>query len=122
VKATLWLPAVVPSAANLREHWATRARRAKKHRFDAELVTRLGVRGSLSAALRSRGGTVRLLLIGHRKRDSDNLAASLKAIRDGIADGLGLDDGDARLQWVYVQGPGSRTMRGVEIEVGVGAK
>ena len=33
----------------------------------------------------------------------DNLTAGFKAVRDGIADALGLDDRDGRLRWHYEQ-------------------
>ncbi len=35
--------------------------------------------------------------------DSDSLPGSCKALRDGIADALMVDDGDARITWVYEQ-------------------
>lgn len=37
--------------------------------------------------------------------DSDNLSAACKAPRDAIAAFLGVDDGSARLHWVYLQAP-----------------
>lgn len=37
--------------------------------------------------------------------DSDNLSAACKAPRDAIAAFLGVDDGSARLYWVYLQAP-----------------
>lgn len=49
------------------------------------------------------------------KMDSDNLAISFKAIRDGIAaDLLALDDGDERIEWRYEQRHGPH---GVEVRV-----
>lgn len=35
--------------------------------------------------------------------DDDNLVASFKALRDGIADRLGFDDGSDHVHWVYKQ-------------------
>jgi hypothetical protein len=35
--------------------------------------------------------------------DSDNLAGALKAVRDGVADWLGIDDRDPRVAWVCDQ-------------------
>lgn len=95
----------LPSAANQSEHWAVRAARAKKQRSQAFL------------ALRSTGpwqgpsGEVQIILtrIGPRRLDDDNLAYAFKAARDGVADFLGIDDGDPRLKWLYAQrkaGPG----------------
>lgn len=37
------------------------------------------------------------------KLDSDNLPGAFKHVRDGMADALGIDDGDARLAWSYAQ-------------------
>lgn len=44
-------------------------------------------------------------LVSCRRRigDDDSIAASLKPLRDGIADSLGLDDGDARIRFEYAQ-------------------
>jgi hypothetical protein len=38
--------------------------------------------------------------------DGDNSIGSLKAVRDGVADALGIDDGDPRLTWEYRQETG----------------
>lgn len=46
---------------------------------------------------------VRLVRIGKRRMDSDGLAISFKGIRDGLADAMGLDDGDPRIDWQYGQ-------------------
>jgi hypothetical protein len=35
--------------------------------------------------------------------DSDNLAIAAKSLRDGVADKLGIDDGDPRITWAYAQ-------------------
>ena len=37
--------------------------------------------------------------------DSDNLSASFKAVRDAVAEHLGIDDASERLHWVYKQVP-----------------
>lgn len=39
--------------------------------------------------------------------DDDNLAGSLKAVRDAIAEWLGLDDRDPRVAWKYAQRRGA---------------
>ena len=38
-----------------------------------------------------------------RKLDDDNLASGFKAVRDGVADWLGIDDGSPRICWQYAQ-------------------
>ena len=90
----------VPSVANRREHWAAKARRAREHRATAKAMTadamnRQSVSGKRIVVTITRMG---------RTLDSDNLASACKAIRDGIADALGIDDGDARIEWRYAQG------------------
>ncbi len=51
------------------------------------------------------GPRVRVTLIAYRRRlqDSDNSIASMKPIRDLIADWLGLDDADNCIAWEYGQ-------------------
>jgi hypothetical protein len=46
---------------------------------------------------------ITLTRIAPRKLDTDNLTRSLKAVRDGIADALRIDDGNERLSWHYRQ-------------------
>jgi hypothetical protein len=61
---------------------------------------------------------VRLVRVGGKRLDPDNLARSLKAVQDVVADNLlGCDDGDAsRVRWSYHQRPGWKA--GVMIVVG----
>jgi hypothetical protein len=40
---------------------------------------------------------------GPRGFDDDNLLGAFKAIRDGVADQLGVDDRDPRIVWHYAQ-------------------
>ncbi|WP_230682079.1 hypothetical protein, partial [Streptococcus pneumoniae] len=46
---------------------------------------------------------VRITRVGPRRLDDDNLARAAKALRDGVADWLGCDDGDPRVSWHYAQ-------------------
>lgn len=46
---------------------------------------------------------VSLERVGKRKMDDDGLSASFKAIRDGIASKLGIDDGSDDIRFVYSQ-------------------
>jgi len=46
---------------------------------------------------------ITLTRIAPRALDSDNLASGLKAVRDGVADALGVDDGTSRIEWRYAQ-------------------
>lgn len=100
------LPFRTVSAANAREHWAIKSRRNKEERT----VTKLAVRNSIQKLLR-----ITLTRHGPRKLDSDNLAGSFKAVRDGVADALGIDDGSDAVEWVYHQEPSKEY--GVTIEI-----
>jgi hypothetical protein len=92
-------PMKLPSCANLREHWAVRARRMRSHRNIGDLLTRR----TASSAVGAESYAVLLTRIGVRKLDSDNLASACKGIRDGVADALGIDDGSERIEWSYEQ-------------------
>lgn len=90
---TTILPLRLVSSLNAREHWAARARRVKRERVTAFLaVPKVPV-----------PCTVYITRIGKRRMDGDNLQGACKAIRDGIAQKLGVDDGDSRIRWEYAQ-------------------
>jgi hypothetical protein len=97
---------LAPSTTNLREHWAKRAKRAKGQRLAARLALLPYAREL--RALAALGGVIRaeLVRVSPRTLDSDNLQGALKAVRDGVADALGLDDGSARYRWEYSQSKG----------------
>ena len=114
------LPIRTWSEPNLRVHWAKRARRAHKQREAARMLVRAALAplpnwNPLRAG--NRKLTVRLWRIGPRELDSDNLAAALKAVRDGVADALGMDDGDPRLAWLYGQRRGKPGEYAVVVEI-----
>lgn len=58
-----------------------------------------------------------LVRVSPRPLDSDNAASSLKRVRDGVADALGIDDADPRVSWVVEQRRGPAKVRGVVVEV-----
>lgn len=114
------LPLRVVSVANLREHWAAKARRTKDHRATVVLV--------LKSELRKPGGdplvppflATLTRIIGPRGRalDDDNLRSAFKAVRDGVAQALGVDDGDAsRLRFEYAERRGKEWAVEIRIEV-----
>lgn len=109
VNVSVTLPLRLRSTLNLREHWRRRAERAQNHRVSTRMVLR-----SVAAPLQP-PVVVTITRVAPRKLDSDNLAGSAKAVRDGIADWLGLDDGDERITWKYSQRQESQY--GVRIEV-----
>ena len=61
--------------------------------------------------------TVTLTRIAPRKLDCDNLRGALKAVRDGVADWLGVDDGSERITWKYAQERGKPKWHSVRVEV-----
>lgn len=90
------LPLRLHSTANLREHWAAKAKRTKHHRQTAKLMCKdFGL-----------PCIVTITRIAPRQLDDDNLASCCKATRDGVADRLGIDDRDPRVQWRYKQAKG----------------
>jgi len=113
---TIPLPGLrTPSVANLREHWARRAARTRAQRDLACYAVQGAVRYGYTLPL-----LVRIVRIMPRGTlDSDNLRMALKAVRDGIADGLGCrNDADSPdLRWCYVQERGPQGVR-IEIETG----
>lgn len=94
------IPITTPSVANMREHWAKKAERAKLHRSMAHWHMRAagGPPGCFPLPCR-----VTLTRCGPRELDDDNLRGALKNARDGIADWLGIDDRDPRVSWGYGQ-------------------
>jgi hypothetical protein len=97
---------------NVREHHHVRARRVKaeKQATAWSLVTK----GNPNLPL-----TVRLTRLspGMVPLDDDNLAGSLKAVRDAVAQWLGVDDRHSkRVRYVYTQE--RRAEWGVRIEFG----
>lgn len=93
VVQTVRFPIRAVAGSNAREHWTVRAKRAKEHRQAAMVVKPVEL-----------PVIVILTRFGPRKLDSDNLAISMKMVRDGIADRLGVDDGDeTKVRWEYAQ-------------------
>lgn len=86
------LPLRIESVANLREHWSVRARRTKAHRLAA-----------LAVPAHPLPCVVTLIRVAPRSLDGDNLQSGFKALRDGVAARLGVDDADPRVEWRYEQ-------------------
>ncbi|MBI5724623.1 MAG: hypothetical protein HZA50_11730 [Planctomycetes bacterium] len=94
-KIEFFIPIKTVSEANAREHWAVKAKRAKAQRLTAWAASPKQLPKNRMAIILTR--------VAPHDLDTDNLARSFKAVRDGIADALGLDDGDKRLTWKYEQ-------------------
>lgn len=93
------LPLKIVSVANLREHWATKANRAKLQRRTTAALLKAHKPPLLPI-------TVVLTRVAARQLDTDNLASAFKACRDGVADWLGVPDNDPRVTWEYGQRKG----------------
>lgn len=140
------LPIRTVSESNQREHWAKKAARAKGQRATTALALRgplTSLRDQLSigdepkSETRSTGHAggnkskvshdtsrhavtqVTLTRIAPRALDDDNLRGALKATRDGVADALGIDDRDARVEWRYTQERGNPRTYAVRVTVEV---
>ena len=92
------LPIRIHSEANGRQHWRKVAERKRNQRMVARLVMQQHARPMSPVAVR-----ITLTRVAPRVLDDDNLASGFKAVRDGIADWLGIDDGSPLLTWRYEQ-------------------
>jgi hypothetical protein len=109
MQRTVTLPIRTVSEANQREHWGKKANRAKKQRT----TTYLRLIAAFGKAPKEPPDSITLTRIAPRSLDSDNLAGSFKAIRDGIQDWCGVNDRD--LVFVYAQRKGKAKEYAVEI-------
>lgn len=124
VRPDVILTAIVPIATvsemNRRDHWSERHRRAKQQKELTLLMLRTAKvdRSRLIAPY-----SVRLTRIAPGAiRDSDNLAASTKAVRDAVASFLGVDDADVfgsgDVRWTVAQEKGASHALRIEIATG----
>jgi hypothetical protein len=98
------------SETNVREHHMARHRRRAHQRATTRLL--------LLQLERPAGSVeVRLIRVAPRRLDDDNLRGALKAIRDGVADWLGVDDGGDAVSWHYAQERGAKRWYAVRVEV-----
>ncbi len=104
------VPIRILSEANGREHWRAKAKRTGRHRGWAH--TSLIGQPKPAPPL-----VITLTRIAPRTLDDDNLASGFKAARDGVADWLGIDDGDKRLTWCYEQRRGERNEYCAEVRI-----
>ena len=111
ILAVFHLPLKIESNANLREHWHARAKRTKMQRWTAGCAVAVSKDWKLPAGR----FTVRLVRIGRRLLDDDNLCSGFKAIRDGVADGLGVKDNNPRIKWMYAQEKGKEYSCRIEL-------
>lgn len=111
------LPIQTVSESNSREHWATKYARAKKQK---RVVHWLFNPPPLPPKC-----TIRLTRVAKRRMDGDNLQASLKYVRDAVAEKLrpglapGRADGELDLVWEYAQASPLKSEYAVIVEVSV---
>lgn len=105
------IPIRTVTGLNAREHWRKRHKRAHAERSAARWACPAGITAPCTI-------TLTRVSPGTRPADDDNLAGACKHVRDGIADRIGIDDGDARLTWRYAQ---RRGPWGVEVQIEQGA-
>ena len=111
----------LPSLANSRHHWATKARIVKAQRHSTALHLKARGHAFLRewAVMRPNENLrleCTLTRIGKRDLDGDNLQAAFKHCRDQVAAECGIDDGSARWDWRYSQERGAPAIR-IRLEV-----
>lgn len=90
---TVTLPLRTGLGLNARQHWAKRSKGAKAERESARLLM----------PQHPVPCTVLLTRVSPGTLDDDNLRGSLKAVRDGIAERLGVVDNSPLVRWEYAQ-------------------
>lgn len=108
VPFTFTLPIQTVNPLNRRDHWAAKAKRASQERT----VTHATLWGKRPPTLPA---TVTLTRLAPRVMDTDGLAASFKAIRDGVQDAYAVDDGSELFRWRYRQEHAKRYAVRIEI-------
>lgn len=105
----LIMPLKTINPLNCREHHMARARRVKRERrrVDAALLAGPGWRVQHHLRRQLQAGAKLVVTLERRSRglldSGDNLPASMKGVRDQIAEWLGVDDRDPRVGWAYDQ-------------------
>jgi hypothetical protein len=101
------------SGLNAREHWRDRARRVKAERHAvgwAILVERPAKPVPPCAVTMTR-------IAPRDLDDGDNLSSSMKAVRDQLAEWIGVNDHDPRVTWAYGQERGKPKEYAVRVEI-----
>lgn len=103
------LPLKLTTSLNSRTHWSVKSTATKRERRATALAGRQRLQ-TINPLLR-----VVLTRLGPQSMDSDNVAATCKAVRDQIAAELKIDDGSNLITWEYRQERGEYGVR-VRIE------
>jgi hypothetical protein len=96
---------------NDRGHFMARARKVKEQRNTVSLFVRAAVHSPPENIVAT------LTLICPNEVDDDNVKGRLKAVRDGVADALGINDRSKRYTWKYAQERCARGRFGVRIRL-----
>ena len=99
-----------------RQRFAMRGK-AKRHRHCTHLAVKAKLPGPVRAQLlrESERLVITLTRLGPGMLDDDNLAAGFKAVRDGIAEALQVNDRHPTLRWVYAQERTERRVYGCRV-------
>lgn len=109
-----YAPIRIVSEANLREHWAVKAKRKTAQQCEMIVMLRNALQQKPKVKFPC---VVSLTRVGSRRMDSDNLANGFKATRDAIANVLGIDDGDSRIRFEYHQEANGKREYGVRVRI-----
>lgn len=119
VLAEFELPVVTYSPNHAKMNPQTRGGKIAKSKRTAD--TRALFKQFTEDRTDSRCDTYKILLtrVSQRELDDDNVEGALKAVRDGVADGLGLksDKRSKKLHWDYGQAKGPRGYYGVRVKI-----
>lgn len=94
---------------NARSHWSRTSRVKRNARQEAALLARAALGPGVKAigVELAEGGSIPVKITFYppdrRFRDDDNMIASFKAARDGIADALGIDDRKFRPHYHFAE-------------------
>jgi len=111
------MPVRVDSETNGREHYIAKWKRKKKQKealFTAWLEAINAEKAQCPVRLPC---IVRLIRVGPKCLDGDNLGESFKAIRDAVAWAIDVDDGDERIKWEYEQVAIGKRVYAVRVEI-----
>ena len=118
---SITIPIRIESEANLREHHMAKARRVKKQREAVAWAFKtVSCEDKLNAIapLMVQPLSITLTRIAPRVLDSDNCQRGFKAVRDQIAQELGINDGDEKAAtWEYRQRKGKAKEYAVQISI-----
>lgn len=94
----------LPSRANASSPgaWRAHAAKYKSQRAVGVLIGKAAMR-ECAASLKLERLAVRITREAPRLLDDDNAVSCAKSLRDGLADALGVDDGDERVTWLVAQ-------------------